>query len=692
MKFSELVRTTALITLMVVTPPALADVSAEAEASVGNIVVTAKADGYRSDDGSTATKTPTPLIDVPQAITVITREQLDDQNVHGLNDALRYVPGVTLDTGEGHRDQVFIRGQSSTADFFLDELRDDAQYYRPLYNIERIEVLKGANALIFGRGGGGGVINRVSKKADPMAMFAQLQGSGDLYGAFDVAADINQPLVDGIAGRVNATYEHFANSRDVYNGRFIGVSPTMSALLGPRTRVTATYSYDDDRRVTDRGLPSLNGRPLAGYEQTFFGDPIFNDSFARVHIGRVSIDHELADAISVNGRVQYARYDKFYGNIEPVGATATTARLQGYESGNTRENLIGQINFVAQFDTGGLPHTLLLGGEAGNQDSSARRNNARFGALTMVTVPLARTISIPAFTLVPQSTSRSKLSTLSAYAQDQLDIGILQLVAGVRFDRFDIATTNLITGFALTRADEGLSPRFGAILKPRPYLSLYASYSESFLPQSGDQFSVLSPLTAALDPETFKNIETGVKWAIRPELLFTAAVFRLDRANTQAPDPANPGFVLLTGETRVAGFETSLAGEVAPGLQVSLGYTYLDGHIRSTTAGAPAGRRLAQLPEHQVSAWGRYDLSERFGIGAGVVHQSEQFTSLSNAVVLPAYARVDAAVFFDVSSALGLQLNVENLFDTGYYASAHGDNNIQPGEPLTATVSAKLKL
>ncbi|MEO6041090.1 MAG: TonB-dependent siderophore receptor [Croceibacterium sp.] len=686
-----LVRSALLSATVLTATPALAADAGEA-ASDQRIVVTAKADSYGSDDGSTATKTPTQVIDAPQTMTVITREQLDDQNVQSLNDALRYVPGVTLDTGEGHRDQVFIRGQSSTADFFLDGLRDDAQYYRSLYNVERVEILKGANALIFGRGGGGGAINRVSKKADPMAMFAQLQGSVDLNGAFNLAADVNQPLADGIAGRVNAAYERFANSRDVYEGRFIGVSPTISALLGPSTRLTATYSYDDDRRVTDRGLPSLNGRPLAGYDRTFFGDPDYNDSFARVHIGRARIDHQLTDAVSVNGTVQYAGYDKFYANIEPVGATATTVRLQGYESGNMRENLIGQVNFVARFDTGGLANTLLVGGEAGRQDSSARRNNARFGTLNTVTVPLAQVISVPTFTLVPQSASRSELSTLSAYAQEQLDIGILQLVAGLRFDRFDIATANLITGFAPTRADEGLSPRFGAILKPRPNLSLYSSYGTSFLPQSGDQFSVLNPVTAVLDPETFKNIETGVKWAIRPQLLFTAAVFRLDRANTQAPDPANPGFVLLTGATRVEGFEASLAGDVLPGLQVSLGYTYLDGQVRSTTAGAPAGRRLAQLPEHQVSAWARYKLSERFGIGAGVVHQSEQFTSLSNAVVLPAYTRVDAALFFDVSKGFGLQLNVENLFDAGYYASAHGDNNIQPGEPLTATVSAKLKL
>jgi catecholate siderophore receptor len=218
---------------------AAGDASDEADAG-NSIVVSAKVDGYAGGDGSTATKTPTPLIDVPQAVTVITREQLDDQAVMHLNEALRYVPGVVLETGEGNRDQVFIRGQASSADFYLDGLRDDAQYYRPLYNVERVEVLKGANALIFGRGAGGGAINRVSKAADPMAMFANLSGSVDTFGAWTLAADLNQPLSDGVAGRVNATYEEFASNRNFYDGRFIGISPTISARLGADTRLTAT--------------------------------------------------------------------------------------------------------------------------------------------------------------------------------------------------------------------------------------------------------------------------------------------------------------------------------------------------------------------------------------------------------------------------------------------------------------------
>jgi catecholate siderophore receptor len=168
-------------------------------------------------------------------------------------------------------------------------------------------------------------------------------------------------------------------------------------------------------------------------------------------------------------------------------------------------------------------------------------------------------------------------------------------------------------------------------------------------------------------------------------------VFRLDRENTQAADPLNPGFVILTGSTRVEGFEASLAGSIVKGFDVSLGYTYLDGEIRNDTSSAVAGTRLQQLPRHHFTAWSRYQLTEQFALGAGLIHQSSQFTSLSHNVTLPAYTRVDAAAFYDVTPDISLQLNIENLFDADYFASAHGDNNIQPGQPLTARIGARLK-
>ncbi len=670
-----------------------ADIEAQRDYLPGNIIVTGDRETYVNEDGSTGTKTPTPIIDVPQAVTVITADQLEDQGVTTLNDALRFVPGVSLETGEGHRDEVFIRGQETTADFYIDGLRDDAQYYRPLYNVERVEVLKGANALIFGRGAGGGAINRVSRVAEFGMPEYALGAQVDTFGAFALTGDANLPASESLAVRLTGTYEEFDNHRDFYDGRFFGFSPTLTAQLGPDTRLYAYYTYDDDERVVDRGLPSLNGGPLRGYDETFFGDRDYNFSDVEVHIARTRLEHEFSSAWSLNASVMFADYDKFYSNIVPGGgATATTVNLGGYESGTDRQNLIGQINMVGQFDTGSIGHTLLVGAEATSSDTDSVRDQARFGAgmATSVTVDLAEVIDVPAFSIVPQRASTSQLSTLSLYAQEQLDIGIVQLVAGVRYDRFDIESTDLVANFDGARVDEKISPRLGVIVKPQENLSIYASYAESFLPSAGDQFTVLSQQDESLEPESFENIELGAKYAPHSDLLLTAALFRLTRSNTPSVDPAT-NLTTLVGESEVEGFELGLVGKPVDGLSLSLGYTYLDAEITDSADLTDVGTVLQQVPHHQVTAWARYDFTERLGFGAGVIHQSEQFASNSNNVVLPSYTRVDAAVFFEATDALSLQLNVENLLDEDYYPSAHGDNNIQPGAPLNASIGARLR-
>jgi catecholate siderophore receptor len=657
------------------------------------IIVYGRPGGYDTDETGSATKTQTPLLDVPQAISVLSREQLDDQGVDQLGQALRYVPGVTLGQGEGHRDQITIRGQNSTADFFLDGLRDDAQYYRALYNIERVEVLRGANALIFGRGGGGGVINRVSKAPVFSGTKASASAAVDSFGAWSVTGDIGAPMSDAVGLRLNATYEEFDNHRQEYAGHFIGITPTLGVKLGDATSFAVSYEYAQDRRNTDRGVPSRGGVPLTGYDETSFGSPAINRSEVTAHLVHARLDHEFSDALSVNLSGQFADYDKYYGNVYANSAVsaANTLTLAAYRTPTQRRNWIGQGNLVWKTSTGRIGHTLLLGFEAGDQNTVSTRQNGTFPGGAIVT--LAQRITIPTVTF-PATTSStdSSVQTLSAYLQDQIDIGDhVKLVLGLRYDDFRISSVNRISGFAGARRDGKWSPRLGLILKPQANLSLYASYARSFLPQSGDQFTVLDATTQALAPEEFRNLEAGVKWDLTERLAFTLAAYQLDRSNTRANDPIS-GSVVLTGSTRVRGIEAGLVGEVTPELHLTLGYALQGGEIRATTTAAPAGRPLAQLPRHQASAWGRYDLSKSFGVALGVVHQSSQFATISNAVRLPAFTRVDAALFLDLSDRIALQLNVENLTDADYFPNAHTDNNISTGEPINARLAVRIKI
>ena len=677
---------------------ATAPTQAEAAVEVTDapaIIVYGVPDGYDIEKTRTATKTETPLIDVPQTVTVLSREQLDDQGVESLNDALRYVPGVVLGQGEGHRDQITLRGQSTTADFFLDGLRDDAQYYRPLYNTDRVEVLKGANALIFGRGGGGGVINRVSKAPEFNKGRTDFAGGVDSFGAWSLAADLDRPLGDALAVRLNATYEDFANHRDFYAGHFVGIAPTLGWKLGEATRLVLGYEYADDQRLTDRGVPSFAGTPLKGYDEVFFGSLAANHSEVQAHIARARLDHDFSDALTANLAAQYAHYDKYYGNVYPrAAATATTVEMEAYNSDTIRENWMVQGNLVWKGETGGIGHQLLLGFEASDQLTDAKRSEGTFGAAatSRITVPLAQRLTLPTVTFGASSrSSLSKVRALSAYVQDQIDLGdLIKVVLGLRYDDFRITSTNRVNNFRATRSDGKWSPRAGLIFKPQENISLYASYAKSFLPQSGDQFTVLDATTATLAPEEFRNLEAGVKWDLSERLAFTAALFQIDRSNTRANDPVT-GVVVQTGKSRTKGFEAAMVGQLAKGLQVTLGYALQDGEIRSTTSAAPAGRTLAQVPRHQFSAWGRYDFTDRLGLAVGAVRQSQQFATISNAVRMPGFTRIDAALFYKLSDAAHLQLNVENLTDADYFPNAHTDNNISTGAPLNARLGVKLK-
>jgi catecholate siderophore receptor len=677
--------------------------AAGSEVEAEPIVVTGARDGYTVKETSSATRTPTDLKDVPQAVSIVTEEQIDDQALRSIGDLLRYVPGALVSQGEGHRDQIILRGNSSSADFFVDGLRDDVQYYRGLYNLERVEILKGPNAMIFGRGGGGGIVNRVTKRPGARS-FARADLSADSEGAWFADADLNRPLGGGVSVRLNAAYEALRNFRDSYGGRRIGLNPTL-AWASERTRIDLGYEFDDDRRVVDRGVPSARAGtlgdpapPLAGYRDAFFGVPGLNRTTFRAHVLKAEVEHRFTDSLTLTARALYGDYDKYYRNamaqtpVTLVGGIPSVG-IEAYEDGTKRRNLIGQADLVWRVRTGPLRHVLLAGIEASGQATRVEHVNGFFdsGVATVsggrrTFVPLARWIVVPPVTFRTGAGYRrvaSDADVLAFYVQDQVSIGDhVDLIAGLRRDRFALDLTDLAAGARYRRADSLWSPRLGLVVKPSGGLSLYASYSRSFLPQSGDQFGSLDPSLQALEPEGFENIELGVKWSVRPGLDLNAAAYRLDRTNTRATDPADPRTV-LTGAQRSKGVEVGLTGQVLANLRVSAGYAYTDAEISRTTAAAPAGRKVALVPRHQASLWARYDVTPRLGAGLGLYRQSKSFTSISNTAILPAFTRVDAAAYLKLTRAVEAQLNVENLLGTRYFASAFNDNNIMPGAPTT---------
>ena len=676
---------------LVMVTPTCALAEEEPATQLAPIVVTGKTRGYIAIDSLTATRTDTPLLNVPQTVNVITRAQLDDQAQHSLGDVLRYVPGITVGQGEGNRDQITLRGQNTTADFFLDGVRDDTQYFRGLYNLERVEVLKGPYALIFGRGGGGGIVNRVQKTPSAGGTFMGGRISANSFGAWDASADVNAPISATAAFRINAVYENLDNHRDFFEGERYAVNPYVAVELGASWRAGLSYEYVNDDRVVDRGVPSLAGVPLTGYRDQFFGVPGVNRTTLEANIVKLRVDGVLADNVAVSTTVLYGDYDKVYTNVFANGAATAqngTVPLSAYTDPTDRQNLLIQGNLVWETAASGADHKVLVGLEYGNQDSANQRRN---GVLSNTTFNLANpvfpTVTFPALS----RDTVSNVEAVSLYVQDQISLGDrFEIVAGLRYDRFDIDGTDLQPNpdRPFARTDEKVSPRLGLIYKPQSNVSIYGSYSQSFLPRSGDQFLSLTPTQQNLEPEEFTNHEIGAKWDIRPDLNFTAALFRLDRTNATTPDPLNPTVTINVGETRTDGLEVALTGRVRSNWQVSGGYSWLDARLQGNDS-----VRLAQTPKQQASLWNRYDVNRRLAFGLGVIHQSSQFAAAIRALPfasptrLPAFTRVDAAVFYRVSDTVQLQLNIENLFDTAYFSDAHNNFNISTGAPLNARLT-----
>ncbi|MBW0006552.1 MAG: TonB-dependent receptor, partial [Sphingomonas sp.] len=520
-------------------PPALAaeanaTADASAEAGAGpDIVITADRIPYGVKVTTSATKTPTDIRNIPQAMTIISNAQIGDQQIRSVGELLLFVPGASYNSGEGNRDTIVLRGNSSTADFFVDGVRDDVQYFRDFYNVDRVEVLKGPNAMIFGRGGGGGILNRVLKRPS----FNVARGaivSADGWDSRRLSGDFDQPLSNAIGLRLNGVYENSDSFRRHVDLKRYGINPTVALLAGPDTRIDLSYEYFHDRRTADRGVPADGNEPVRGHTRDFFGDP--DDSFAKanVNVATLAIEHRFSDGLTLRNRTVFGDYGKFYQNIYPNSFNPVTGRvaLAGYNNRNDRKNLFSQTDLVWENKLFGIDQTMLVGFEAGRERSRNRRLTATVISPSRVPISDPTVDADVIFSALASDANNRVHATVAAlYAQDQIrPASWLEIVAGLRFDSFKVDVDDLrAAGGKFTRRDRLWSPRLGLVLKPTDNLSIYASYSRSYLPQSGDQFSALTSITEGLKPERFDNYEVGAKLQLPGGLLATAAVYRLDR-------------------------------------------------------------------------------------------------------------------------------------------------------------------
>ena len=651
-------------------------------------------------DQVTALKTPTAIIDVPQSLSIVTDEEIRKQGIRELGDIVRYTPGVNTSQGEGHRDSVVFRGVRSTADFYQDGARDDVQYYRSLYNVDQVEVLRGPNALLFGRGGTGGIINRVSKKAQIGETFGSFDIGADDFGAFDFAADYNTTTGDNTALRINIHSDQLENHRDSYDGDRTGFNPTLRIQMSEATTLDLSYEYVDHERFIDRGIPTLNGKPYEPLKDVVFGTSAVNYQTAEADIFRATMTTDYSETSKGIFSVTSSEFEKLYQNLyaqryDAADNAANTVRVDGYKDPTERENLIVSANLVNELQIGNTTHTILFGAELIDTDNKNERYDSYFSTTgtdrEVFSIPssMSGTLDISTnsagiatvldFTSDLNRRTASEIEVTSVYFQDQIELSDKLLVLlGGRLDQFDITVDDVKAGTSQSREDDEFSPRAGVIFKPQENVSLYYSYSESFLPRSGEQYKKLTASAAALDPDVYESSEIGVNWDITPDLSLRASYF--DSEQTIATRDESGEGAEIVG-LQVDGIELEIKGQVSEQLYVSFGYSDMDGETSS-------GGEPREIPENTMSLWTTYQVNDKFGYGLGVTRQGE--SNISNnkpGLVLPDYTRVDFAAFYDVSDDLTIRLNVENITDEVYFPHSHSTHQASVGEEVNARLS-----
>jgi catecholate siderophore receptor len=659
--------------------------------------------GYNAKRSRSATRSDTALKDTPQSITVVTQDVMKDQSIQSVAEAIRYVPGVTASQGEGNRDAVNFRGAGvTTGDFYVDGVRDDAQIYRDLYNTDRIEILRGSNAMIFGRGGSGGVINRVSKEAgwDPVRELSVT------YGAYDqkrTAIDIGNSINDVAAFRLNAVYEDANSYRDGVSLERYGVTPTLTIKPSDNTKIVLSAEYFKDKRIGDRGMPSigsgLRNRPYdIGDHSTFFGNARLSPNESETKAFNATIEHAFDNGVSVRNITRYADYDKYYQNVYARAAVTSVnmVPLGAYYDDTQRRNFINQTDITYNLKAAGLEHRLMAGMEHGRQyTENSRLISGSSENINSVSVFDPTSSQLLSFNNATRN-RRSDANITAFYFQDQIVINSKwDLLLGVRHDKFAVDYTDLPIASSPNRfakintTDNKVSPRAGLIYKPTERLSLYASYSQSFVPRAGDQLADLTTANANFSPEKFINHEIGVKYDVTPDLALTAATYKLQRENMAVNDPNVNGQTIIIDGQEIKGLELGVSGKVSTKWSLFGGYTLQDAKITDDydrgNNRVSAGSDAAQTPRQTFSLWNRYQFSEVWGAALGVISRSEMYAAIPTATtstVLSGYTRLDAAIYGQFTKNLRLQINLENLMNKEYALSAHNNNNIVPGSPL----------
>lgn len=663
------------------------------------------ANRFKAETSTTGSKIEQDLRDIPQSVSVVKKELIESQNAFNLSDALRNVSGLTIAAGEGGRtgDSITLRGFAANSDQYVDGVKDNGQYNRDTFFIEKAEVLKGASSILFGRGATGGVINQVAKKPTG---HTGVKGSFT-YGNYDfkrTAIDAETAYQD-LAARLNVMYQDADSFRDYNVSNRWGIAPSFSFKLTPDTDLTMNLLHQQEEGVFDYGVPMWQGRPADVPINAFYGFTDNRMMDTDVNVATVALTHRFSDEFSVKNTVRYGDYERKYlthlfsGNAIYTGRNAgTIARSQALRL-STQENVYNQTDFVLKRPLFGFNNTLMFGSEFGWEDYTYRSKDSTGVPRVSIFNPVI-TGSVGAgladdFSGKLATDRLTHAQTYAGYVMDQFDINEQwKLLGGTRYDVFEAQQEDLLGSNSFDSSVDQWSPRGGLMWQPTKEQSYYFSYGKSFNP-SAESLS-LSANNADLPPEQNNNYEIGGKWDLFDgRLAATAALFRLEKSNARTTSATDPNLLELSGEQRTDGFEFGLAGEILPKWDVSLTYAYMDAEVVKSNNSAVGsvsgltksyqGMKAVNVPEHSGVAWTTYRLTENWEIGGGVYYASSRYADSVNEAVLPGYARLDAMLAYH-QKHFDVQLNMFNLTDKVYYESGR-TNSALPGVPLSGQLT-----
>lgn len=692
-------------------------------------------------------KPPAPILNVPQSVSIITDEDILNQGFRALGDIVRYVPGIHSTQGEGHRDAMVIRGIRTTSSFYLDGQRDDVQYYRALYNVEQVEVLKGPNALLFGRGGEGGLINRVTKKAKLGETFTNLNLGYDTFTANDFAIDTNMQLSDTVALRLMAHSDTLANHRDLYDGTRNGINPTFTFALNEATELNISLEYLNHERFIDRGIPTTGALVNEALNEVVYGDPNKNLHTTEGTILKANLEHNYSDNGKINLSIMGNNFNKMYQNIyvkgvlgtEATGCAVTqtmttTACMEGYRDTTFRESSILNLTNVNTFNRATLTVGLDLidtdndneryhshfsneaadtaGAGAATLGASGIRNNFNLANPGDFSVDAFGNRTVLDFTTDVKVKSETEIKVESVFITADIDLADQwQMILGARYEEVDTTITKYrpeeaagpdnVAGNAddnansfvnrylalaatdtLQRKDSLTSPRLGLIFKPQENMSLYLSYSESFLPKSGDQYKAWSGVVnnvAATEPDVFENTELGFKYDTGSGINLAISYFDQETVKGQADGTGGAEII----DFDIQGIELTVGGQINDANSIDFSLSSVDATNTDT------GADQKEIPELTWSLWYTHRASDLFSVSLGAVYQDEQWISSVGAgkPKLPDYTRFDLAMSITPSETDTIRINVENLTDEDYYPYSHSTHQVTVGESANLRLS-----